>query len=66
MEILYHPNKANVVVDALNRKRKYEIAATLTNMKMLVNEMRKLEIKVVTESIEVQLASLKLQPSLLD
>ena len=31
LEILYHPGKANVVADALSRKRSYGVAAMLTS-----------------------------------
>ena len=32
----------------------------------MLNELRKLEVEVITESVEVWLTSLKLQPTLLD
>ena len=66
LEILYHPGKANVVADALSRKRSYGIAAMLTSQKAILDELRKLDVEVLTESLEVRLASLKLQPTLLD
>ena len=36
LEILYHPGKANVVADALSRKRSYGIAAMLTSQKAIL------------------------------
>ena len=51
---------------ALSKKRNYGIVAMLTSQKPLLDEMRKLNIELVTKSVEAQLASLKLQPSLLD
>ena len=66
LEILYHPSKANVVVDALSRKRNYCMVTMLTSQNLLLDELRKLDIEVITEAVEVQLASLKLQPTLLD
>ena len=66
MEILYHPGKANVVDDALSRKRDYGMATMLTQQKPLLDELKKLEVEVVTEAVEVRLASLKLQLTLLE
>ena len=60
LEILYHPGKVNVVVDALSWKRSYGVAAMLTSQKAILDELRKLDVEVLTESVEVQLASLKL------
>ena len=66
LEILYHPGEANVVADALSRKRSYGVAAMLTSQKAILDELRKLDVEVLTESVEAQLGSLKLQPTLLD
>ena len=38
LEILYHPGKANVVADALSRKRSFGMAALLTHQKLLLDE----------------------------
>ena len=66
LEILYHPGKMNVVVDALSPKRSYGVAAMLTSQKVILDELRKLDVEVLTESVEARLASLKLQPTLLN
>ena len=40
IEIIYHPGKANVVVDALNRKNRQEVTvARLTNEEKLREEL---------------------------
>ena len=66
LEIFHHLGKANVVADALSWKRNYRMVAMLTNQKSLLDELRKLDVEVIIESVEVRLASLKLQPTLLD
>ena len=66
LEILYHLGKANVVADALSRKRNYGMAAMLTSQRSLLEDMRRLDIEVSAEDVQVRLASLHLQPSLLD
>ena len=66
LEILYHPGKANLVADALSRKRNYGMAAMLTSQRRLLEDMRRLDIEVSVEDVQVRLASLQLQPSLLD
>ena len=66
LEILYHPGKANVVADALSRKRNYGMAAMLTSQRSLLEDIRRLDIEVSAEDVQVRLASLRLQLSLLD
>ena len=60
LEILYHPGKANLVADALSRKKNYGMATLLTSQIQLLKDMRKLELEVMTESVEARLASLSL------
>ena len=66
LEILYHPGKANVVADALSRRRNYEVASLLTDKRPLLEEMRSLELQVCLRDVETRLASLQLRPTLLD
>ena len=42
------------------------MAALLTSQKPLLEEMRKLNLEVTTETIEAKLASLRLRPTLID
>ena len=66
LEILYPPGKANVVANALSKKRKDGIAALLTSQKPSLEEMRKLNLEVTIETVEAKLASLRLRPTLID
>ena len=66
LEILYHPGKANVVADALSRKRQYGLTATITHQKELLEDMRRLDLEVVVGCVGTQLASLQIQPTLLE
>ena len=64
LEILYHPGKANVVADALSRKKQLSIAAMITSQKWIVKDLRRMDIEVVLGDVEARLASLRLQPDL--
>ena len=66
VEILYHPGKANVVADALSRKKNYGVAVLLISQKPLLEEMRKFELEVLMKGARAHLARLQLQPTLLD
>ena len=64
LEILYHPRKANVVADALSRKKQVDVVAMITSRKEIVEDLRRLEVEVVIGDVEAQLASLRLQLTL--
>ena len=66
LEILYHPGKANVVADTLSRRRNYGVAALLSEQKSILEELRRLDVEVLTKNVQTKLASLQLQPSLLE
>ena len=59
LKISYHPGKANRVADALSRKSASPTVA------MLIRQFEELELEVV-DSIDAILATLVLQPSLID
>ena len=67
LEILYHPGKANVVVDALSRKTPRERAiARLTVQPQLQRDLAWLEIEIQFPDTDGQLSTIELFPDLLD
>ncbi|OMO91869.1 reverse transcriptase [Corchorus capsularis] len=66
LSINYHPGKANVVVDALSRKSTGSMAALITTQRRLLEELDGEQIEVVMQGEGVLLASLVVQPSLIE
>ena len=64
--IQYHPGKANVVADALSRKRHENLAALVTSERHLLEEMRRLDLEIVTRQVGARLARLEIQPTIVD
>ncbi|KAL4026616.1 hypothetical protein IC575_015052 [Cucumis melo] len=62
-EILYHPGKANVAVDALSRKVSHS-AALITRQAPLHRDLERAEIAVSVGAVTMQLAQLTVQPTL--
>ncbi|KAL0561196.1 hypothetical protein IC582_001617 [Cucumis melo] len=62
-EILYHPGKANVVVDALSRKVSHS-AALITRQAPLHRDLERAEIVVLVGAVTIQLAQLTVQQTL--
>lgn len=46
LTLLYHPNKANVVVDALSRKSTVSLVCLITQQKRLLEDMEELGTEV--------------------
>uniref|UniRef100_A0A2N9HS09 Reverse transcriptase domain-containing protein n=1 Tax=Fagus sylvatica TaxID=28930 RepID=A0A2N9HS09_FAGSY len=64
--INYHPGKANVVADALSRKSYGFSAALLTTQKHIINDLERLGVEVVIGGSQSYLASLSVQPTLIE
>ena len=60
VEILYHPGKANVAADVLSRKKTYGMTALFTSQKLLLEDLRKLEVEVITKRVAARIGSLSL------
>ena len=54
------------MVDALSRKREGNLAALITTQRYLLEDMRKLELEVVTRQVAARLANIRLQPTLVE
>ena len=39
LEILYHPGKANVIADALSRKKQMNVAALITSQRYILEDL---------------------------
>ena len=63
VEILYHPGKANVVVDTLSRKTAHT-SALFTQQGKLQEEILRAEIDLIVKNITAQLAQLTVPSTL--
>ncbi len=66
LNIQYHPGKANVVADALSRKSAVGTTALLTTQKQILKDLHMLQIEVTTKDAGNMLASLMVQPTLIE
>jgi hypothetical protein len=64
--INYHPGKANVVADAFSRKSYGFLATLLTTQKHIINDLERLGVEVVIGGSQSYLASLSVQPTLIE
>jgi hypothetical protein len=64
--INYHLGKANVVADALSRKSYGFLAVLLTTQKHIINDLERLGDEVVVDGSQSYLASLSVQPTLIE
>ncbi|OMO50351.1 reverse transcriptase [Corchorus capsularis] len=66
LTISYDPRKENAVVDALSRKNHGSLAALLTSQRSILDDLRRMEIGVRKYGNEGMLASLRIQPTLIE
>ena len=63
--INYHPGKANVMADALNRKSTSTIAHLITTQAHILQDLESMDIEVRMGTSDALLAQLNLRPTLL-
>ena len=61
-----HPGKANVVADALSRKYACFSGCLITSQPRILEDMRSMDVVLVTNQCSFMLASLMIQPSIVD
>ncbi|KAJ3673166.1 hypothetical protein LUZ60_006540 [Juncus effusus] len=66
ISVEYRPGKANVVADALSRKRYVTLSACIVYNSHVLDELRKMDIELVLPGDKAILASLIFRPTLLD
>ena len=64
--INYHPGKANVVADALSRKYAGFSSCLSTSQPRVLEDMQSIDVALVTNQCSFMLASLIIQPSIVD
>ena len=64
--INYHPGKANVMADALNRKSTSTLAHLITTQAHILQDLESMDIKVHMGTSNALLAQLNLRPTLLE
>ena len=64
--INYHPGKANVVADALSRKYAGFSGCLITSQPRILEDMRSMDVALVTNQCSFMLASLMIKPSILN
>ncbi|KAJ3669525.1 hypothetical protein LUZ60_011475 [Juncus effusus] len=66
ISVEYHPEKANIVADALSRKRYATMSACIVYDRRILDDLRKMDIELELPGDEAVVASLVIRPSLLD
>ena len=66
LTISYHLGKVNVVADALRRKNHENLAMLITSQLSIIEDMRRMEIKVRKHNSKAILANFRIQPTLIE
>ena len=65
LTISYHLGKVNVVADALRRKNHENLAMLITSQLSIIEDIRRMEIRVRKLNSEALLANFRIQPTLI-
>lgn len=66
LTISYYPGKANVVVGMHSKKSFSNMATLITPQKLLLEDMRRMELLVVLPNTSVNIENMVMRPTLLD
>ena len=66
LTINYYPGMVNVVADALSRKNHKNLAMLFTLQQSIIEDMRRMEIRVRMYNSEALLANFRIQPTLIE
>ena len=65
LSINYHPGKANVVAEALSRKSSKCLTTFIATQKLILEDLKRLEIEVLMHNFRKLLSYLTIQPTLI-
>ena len=66
LTILYHPEKANVVADALSRKSFGNLTYMITTQPTLLEDLKKLDIEIVSHNEDAMLFTFTVEPTIIE
>lgn len=64
--IHYHPSKTNVVVDAISKKSLASLACLILRWKLLLSELKKMNVQLMVQETCSLLTQLKVKPTLIN
>ena len=65
LTISYHSRNANIMANALSKKKHGNLVMLITSQQLIIKDMRRIEIEVRKHDFEAILANLRIQPTLI-